>query len=320
MASSGSSLSVQATTLDSFRPDAMEEAVSGGSMDHSQMTKGRFLGRLIRAHLGEGVLDYGAYNLPLLARGSFSEGHVTLGICLASNDTGLVNGSSVDGATPIPIVFCEGAELDYTMAPNSHWMVLQVERDALESAGVFTRPGCSYIPRHDERAAKRLRRCAFGFVAELSRLATMDSPHLDCTLASDMYEELLGVFCRVIDRGSAGSAPKLQRRHLALVRRAMDYLEARIDEPLRIGALCDEVGASWRTLERAFSNSYGLTPKQSLDLCRLNLARQRLLAAYPETNSVGSIAHACGISQGGRFAMDYRQMFGESPSETLKRR
>lgn len=183
MARSESSLAVQAITLDSFRPDAMEEAVSGGSMDHSQMAKGQFLGRLIRADLGEGLLDYGAYNLPLLARGAFSEGHVTLGICLAANDTGLVNGSLVDGATPTPIVFCEGAELDYAMAPNSQWMTLRVERAALERAGAFTRPGCSLIPRHDERVAKRLHRCAFDIVAELSRLTTTQSPHIDRALA-----------------------------------------------------------------------------------------------------------------------------------------
>ena len=78
---------------------------------------------------------------------------------------------------------------------------------------------------------------------------------------------------------------------------------------------------SIRTLEKAFVSATGLPPKQYLLHRRLNRARQALLAAEPfGQDSVTSVALGLGFSELGRFAVRYRQFFGESPSQTLHRR
>jgi transcriptional regulator GlxA family with amidase domain len=55
-----------------------------------------------------------------------------------------------------------------------------------------------------------------------------------------------------------------------------------------------------------------------LKATRLNEVNKALTAADPG-DCVTRIATDCGFSQLGRFAVEYRQRFGESPSETLKR-
>jgi AraC-like DNA-binding protein len=52
---------------------------------------------------------------------------------------------------------------------------------------------------------------------------------------------------------------------------------------------------------------------------RLNEARQLLLREDAERRNVTDIALSLGFSELGRFAVRYREMFGETPSQTLKR-
>jgi transcriptional regulator GlxA family with amidase domain len=52
---------------------------------------------------------------------------------------------------------------------------------------------------------------------------------------------------------------------------------------------------------------------------RFERVRQALLRAEAE-DSVTRIAMSCGFSHMGRFAVAYRQRFGERPSQTLKHR
>ena len=48
-------------------------------------------------------------------------------------------------------------------------------------------------------------------------------------------------------------------------------------------------------------------------------AGQQLLSD-PEIRSVTEVCMACGIGHAGRFAIAYRERYGESPSETLRQR
>jgi AraC-like DNA-binding protein len=63
----------------------------------------------------------------------------------------------------------------------------------------------------------------------------------------------------------------------------------------------------------------GMGPIRFLTLRRMHLVRRALLAADASSATVTYIATDHGFWELGRFSVAYRALFGESPSETLRR-
>ena len=76
--------------------------------------------------------------------------------------------------------------------------------------------------------------------------------------------------------------------------------------------LCRTAGVSLRTLEYAFRDRVGMTPIRYLKVYRLNQVRQMLRQG--KTRTVVDAANAWGFWHMGKFASDYRQVFGVTPS------
>jgi AraC family ethanolamine operon transcriptional activator len=106
-----------------------------------------------------------------------------------------------------------------------------------------------------------------------------------------------------------------QRR--AAVRRIEVYLEAHRGQMPSVPTLCGVAGVSERTLEYAFREHVGVTPVRYLKLRRLNQVRRALRAPESAGASVTEIALRVGFYDLGRFAGEYRSLFGELPSRTL---
>lgn len=104
----------------------------------------------------------------------------------------------------------------------------------------------------------------------------------------------------------------------ARIVRALDYLDDHLDEPLDIADLARHCGCSVRALQAAFQRHRGETVTAALETRRLALLRRHLLAG-DAAHSVTELIHACGFSHLGRAALAYRRVYGERPSETLRR-
>lgn len=114
------------------------------------------------------------------------------------------------------------------------------------------------------------------------------------------------------------SRPALPLRRLALDR-ALDYLRETDVSTLPMAELCAAARASQRTLEYAFRETYGLGPLAFLRRWRFHRARRELLFTVSADVTVTDVAHSIGFWHLGRFATEYRRLFGELPSETLRR-
>ena len=104
-----------------------------------------------------------------------------------------------------------------------------------------------------------------------------------------------------------------------LVEQAEKLALADLDEPLHVSALCRALAVSERTLRKAFHKTYGLPPCRHLRMLRLSEARRALLSADGELTTVTAVAMCFGFVELGRFSVEYRKIFGESPSQTLCR-
>ena len=84
-------------------------------------------------------------------------------------------------------------------------------------------------------------------------------------------------------------------------------------------ALSRSVGVSERTLRNAFADVHRESPKRYFLNERLRRAQQALTDVRCAGTTVTAVATQYGFYELGRFALQYKAMFGESPSHTLRR-
>jgi AraC-like DNA-binding protein len=101
----------------------------------------------------------------------------------------------------------------------------------------------------------------------------------------------------------------MQRFHAAI--------EASDDKAVYLPELCSRIGVAGRTLRLCCHEHLGMGPKRFLLLRRMHLARRALHQAAPDT-TVTDVATEFGFWELGRFAVEYKALFGEAPSETLR--
>jgi AraC-like DNA-binding protein/tetratricopeptide (TPR) repeat protein len=101
------------------------------------------------------------------------------------------------------------------------------------------------------------------------------------------------------------------------VRRAMDAMHANVGQNWRISELAAVAGVSGRTLQRQFLSFLGKTPRTVLREINFERARRELLQGSGA--KVMDVALRCGFPHCGRFSVEYRRRYGETPSQTLKR-
>jgi AraC-like DNA-binding protein len=102
------------------------------------------------------------------------------------------------------------------------------------------------------------------------------------------------------------------------VRRVEEYIEANWQKPITIEILAAETNASARSIFQSFKVSRGYSPMAFARHVRLCKAKAMLSKPDRAPTSVTEVAYTCGFSNLGSFAREYRRMFGELPSETLK--
>jgi len=88
-----------------------------------------------------------------------------------------------------------------------------------------------------------------------------------------------------------------------------------------VADLCIELGVSRRTLQYSFQDVLNLNPVKFLRAIRLNAVRRALKSADANgRETVADVAARWGFWHLSHFAAEYKAMFDELPSETLKRR
>jgi AraC-like DNA-binding protein len=99
----------------------------------------------------------------------------------------------------------------------------------------------------------------------------------------------------------------------------LELLQLLLDDPkMGVAQAAVTLGITVRTLYNYCQKQLGMSPGRYIKLARLLRARMALLHADPACSSVTAIARICGFTQLGRFSVDYRQAFRETPTQTLR--
>jgi AraC family ethanolamine operon transcriptional activator len=98
---------------------------------------------------------------------------------------------------------------------------------------------------------------------------------------------------------------------------ALEYIRSTSNELTSINSFCQQTGINERTLQRAFLDVYGVTPKAYFQALRLNSVYKTLFHSDPNSTRITDVAGKLGYWHMSQFGIDYRRQFGELPSETL---
>lgn len=155
-----------------------------------------------------------------------------------------------------------------------------------------------------------------------SRLLLSAADALDGNAALDALfrHQLADILATRLLAGHAGSAVKIQAVAGGLspmaLRRAIDRLRSNSDADVSLAALAGEAGLSRFHFCRAFKESTGLSPHSWLRQYRLEQAMDML---RDRDASIVSVAAALGYGSQTAFAVAFRKLTGESPSDWRKR-
>ena len=218
--------------------------------------------------------------------------------------------------------------LNPDLATRMHWwrgcaqILIQVRKEPFrafaERVADRSLPGpLRFDPQVDFTRPQML---AWRRLAETLFLAAEAAPENRYGLAARFNEQrLLEIFLRCqpsnmslfFDRRPAGAPPRY-------LRRAEEFLREHCDRDITLLDIATAAGVAPRTLQLAYRNAFGETPIGALQRERLRRVRFDLGAGEGEA-TVAETAMRWGLTHLGRFAAQYRNEFGERPSETARR-
>jgi AraC family ethanolamine operon transcriptional activator len=302
--------------------DEMARAMHGLTIEINVLRDGFFPYGLLSARLGECMLDIGEVGASITAAGTVSHNSMRVMVPLQCTAAWYVNGLPCEPGQVA--IFRPGAETFAFTGGPVRWAALQIpeslwQRLAGESgAGQAQRGGNMQMVEPAPATWRHLHqalRDAIALLRDYPRLAEM--PQIRRTLRLSLVQAFAGVALRC-ERGATPSVPGFLRARV--VKAAEDYLRGHPDMLLlHVSDLCEAAAVSERTLRNAFNEAYGMGPMRHLRIRRLNQVRRLLLNPQPVITSVTEAAMRFEFFDLGRFARDYRRLFGEKPSETWVR-
>lgn len=143
----------------------------------------------------------------------------------------------------------------------------------------------------------------------------LDHPEVRRSLEQTLVVSMVACLTSGVDNGNSSG----WHRHQRIMQRLKEWLDTNSDRAVYLQEVCTTLNVSASTLRRCCEEHLGMSPMQYLWLRRMNLARHELQRQRSQT-SVTEIALNFGFWHLGRFADEYRSMFGEPPSATLTRK
>jgi AraC-like DNA-binding protein len=102
------------------------------------------------------------------------------------------------------------------------------------------------------------------------------------------------------------------------LRRATAFIDSNAGTDIGLADIAAAAYATPRAVQYAFRRHRGTSPMAYLRRVRLAAAHHDLQAADPSYETITSIAAAWGFPHPGRFAAQYRAVYGQTPSTTLQ--
>lgn len=300
--------------------DQMCEEVRQWNLDFRQIDRGRFSAEVLQFALGPVHIVEATFGRCLIQSGSPPEGMRTIAIPATSDLHIKWRGCDV-GSSDL-MIFPHGAELDSVSDENFKVYTCSFPEELL--ASICEQSEIAGLDQH--QSGRGVVRCSPKSISRiqslLKRAAKTARTKPDALRNESNQKSILFDLPRLILRGveesSGVSKSTATHKRATAVQYAVRFIEKFAHQSITISDLVSELNISQRTLEYAFRESLGVTPKSYLMSYRLNKVRRQLRTYKNDQTKIADIANHWGFWHMGQFAKDYQKFFGELPSETLK--
>jgi AraC-like DNA-binding protein len=300
----------------------LSAVVMGADLRTTQLDPGFCRGQLLHADLGAMQVSAGRFETQndIRMRGVLSSDRVVLAMILSPS--GQISQWQQEALQGDIFVFPRNYEQDGRFAGSTSYVTIDMSLNELAAAGAQYHLDEGKYWEHTVRyrAAPNIRHAATRKLSQsIGQLQQTGSP-LPEPLQAELREQFLHAFLvQTSDSVHGGRYIPPVRNGRELVRQVEDYVRAHANTPVDIHKICSDLAISRSTIQRAFNDVLDRPPKLALQRLRMSQVHATLRSADPQTTTIRQVAHAHGFYELGRFAGDYRRLFGETPSATLQR-
>jgi AraC-like DNA-binding protein len=283
------------------------------------LARGDYRAELTHLELGNILLQRSRQSLPQVATGG-AHPDLTSVVLLSRADQPEVRVNGVSAGYGDLLVLGAGREYHQRTAEDLRWASATMPTVSLMASAEtllgreIPPPTVTRLITPSPSAMDRMR-ALHESSAIMSALEGMH-PQVATALQHALIEAM--VTCLAAD-GRDEASIVLDSRSAGVMRRFMELVEADPARPLYTMDLCSELGVAGRTLRQYCVGHLGMGPNRYLWLRRMHLARRALERTEGDGLTVTQVANEYGFGELGRFAVRYRQLFGETPSATLRR-
>lgn len=303
--------------------DAFGETVRAWNLDFQQLDVGRYQADVQQIGTPSVLLSTCSFSRKIEQRGTSPEGYFTFGIPMSDAFSLRRLGQDINARQLV--IFRPGDPIDAVSGAGFGAYTISVSIQHLEGLLADFRFGSveEWLPREiaalelSPKECQVLRQTA----AMMNRATSIDSSLVqNSAFMSDFENRLIECVSACLERVRCQAKYSVGGRQIRVraLKRALEVIGDRCHEPVSIAELQAVAGVSARTLLSAFKEEYGLSPKAYLQVYRLREVHRELLRAGGSGSTVSDVANRWGFWHMGQFAADYKAMFGQLPSASLK--
>ena len=152
-------------------------------------------------------------------------------------------------------------------------------------------------------------------IRKLVRFVTQQAKQDDLLVYELVEEKLIELLINCLSTGFPDK-PDVDMAYPKFAK-IIDYIHGNLSEVTSVYQICHNTNIPERTLRRLINNKYDLSPKTYLNKLRLNEVRKNL-KSNAENSSIIQVASEYNFWHMGQFTKDYKNLFGELPSDTLR--
>jgi AraC family ethanolamine operon transcriptional activator len=245
------------------------------------------------------------------------QGSLMFGIPMTDPGTIRIDGQPLSGSTYALVVnnqpfTCSSRQL-------TRWAAITVPLEKLNGSGAELLSPAAGGTRNQTRQTvlDQLRSLALRLCGDQQTVSIVEP---SAVIAAE--EEVVQTVIATLEGSARASDRHIGRPQVSRTRviaRCLELIDATEGQPLFIDDLCTATQVSERTLRNIFQEYFGVGPMRLLKVRQLREIRSALLRGDPVADTVTKIAARFGVWDFSLFARNYRALYGEAPSQTLRR-